>query len=53
MFSDLFKGKKVEKIDRIVSFLAILELISQNEISADFSEEENDFILTKNTRGKK
>ena len=34
-FSELFKGKKVEKIDRIVSFLAILELVRNNEITAE------------------
>ena len=34
-FSELFKGKKVEKIDRIVSFLAILELVRNNDITAE------------------
>ena len=34
-FSELFKGKKVEKMDRIVSFLAILELVRNNDITAE------------------
>lgn len=34
-FSELFKGKKVEKIDRIVSFLAILEMVRNNDITAE------------------
>ncbi len=34
-FSELFKGKKPEKIDRIVSFLAILELVRNNDITAE------------------
>ena len=51
-FISAFDGAK-SKPELVAIFLAILELISQNEISADFSEEENDFILTKNTRGKK
>ena len=34
-FSELFKGKKVEKIDRIVSFLEILELVRNNDITAE------------------
>lgn len=33
-FSELFAGKKTEKIDRIVSFLAILELVRNNDITA-------------------
>lgn len=33
-FSELFKGKKPEKIDKIVSFLAILELVRNNDITA-------------------
>ena len=34
-FSELFKSKKVEKMDRIVSFLAILELVRNNDITAE------------------
>lgn len=34
-FSELFKGKKAEKMDRIVSFLAILELVRNNDITAE------------------
>ena len=33
-FSELFKGKKAEKMDRIVSFLALLELVRNNEVNA-------------------
>ena len=33
-FSELFAGKKPEKIDKIVSFLAILELVRNNDITA-------------------
>ena len=33
-FSELFAGKKPEKIDKIVSFLAILELVRNNDIIA-------------------
>lgn len=34
-FSELFKGKKPEKMERIVSFLAILELVRNNDITAE------------------
>ncbi len=34
-FSALFKGKKPEKMERIVSFLAILELVRNNDITAE------------------
>lgn len=34
LFSELFAGKKPEKIDRIVSFLAILELVKGNHVRA-------------------
>ena len=34
-FSELFKGKKTEKIDRIVSFLALLELVRNNDINVE------------------
>ncbi len=35
LFEELFEGKKVEKIDRIVSFLAILELLRSNKIECE------------------
>ena len=35
LFEELFKDKKVEKIDKIVSFLAILELLRDNKIECE------------------
>ncbi len=35
LFEELFAGKKAEKIDRIVSFLAILELLRSNKIECE------------------
>ena len=35
LFEELFKGKQVEKIDKIVSFLAILELLRDNKIECE------------------
>ena len=35
LFEELFAGKKTEKIDRIVSFLAILELLRSNKIECE------------------
>ena len=51
-FISAFDGAK-SKPELVAIFLAVLELISQNKIVADFSEEENDFILKENKRGKK
>ena len=51
-FISAFDGAK-SKPELVAIFLAVLELISQNKIIADFSEEENDFILKENKRGKK
>lgn len=51
-FKSAFDGAK-SKPELVAIFLAILELISQNKIVADFSDEKNDFILKENTRGKK
>jgi len=34
-FHELFEGKEPQKIDRIVSFLAVLELLRSNKIDAD------------------
>ena len=51
-FISAFEGAK-SKPELVAIFLAILELISQNKIVADFSEDENDFILKENVRGKK
>ena len=33
-FSELFTGNKPDKMERIVSFLAILELVRNNDINA-------------------
>ena len=33
-FHELFEGKKVDRIDRIVSFLAVLELLRNNKVDA-------------------
>ena len=51
-FLSAFEGAK-SKPELVAIFLAILELVSQNKITADFNEKENDFILKENTRGKK
>ena len=51
-FLSAFEGAK-SKPELVAIFLAILELVSQNRITADFNEQENDFILKENTRGKK
>ena len=46
-FLSAFDGAK-SKPELVAIFLAVLELISQNKITADFSEKENDFILKRN-----
>ena len=51
-FLSAFEGAK-SKPELVAIFLAILELVSRNKITADFNEKENDFILKENTRGKK
>lgn len=51
-FISAFDGAK-SKPELVAIFLAILELISQNKITAEFSEAENDFVLKETTRGKK
>ncbi|MBR4721240.1 MAG: segregation/condensation protein A [Clostridia bacterium] len=51
-FISAFDGAK-SKPELVAIFLAVLELISQNKIIAEFSDEENDFILKENKRGKK
>lgn len=51
-FISAFDGAK-SKPELVAIFLAILELISRSKIQAEFSEKENDFILTEVTRGKK
>ena len=45
MFSDLFKDKKTEKIDRIVSFLAILELVRDNKVVATQKDSFDDILI--------
>ena len=45
MFSELFKGKKTEKIDRIVSFLAVLELVRDNKVIATQKDSFDDILL--------
>ncbi|MBR4173134.1 MAG: segregation/condensation protein A [Clostridia bacterium] len=51
-FISAFDGAK-SKPELVAIFLAVLELISQNKIVADYNEDEKDFILKENTRGKK
>lgn len=45
-FNTVFK-KEESKPEKIATFLAILEMIKLNKISADYDEEEEDFIITK------
>lgn len=45
MFSELFKDKKTEKIDRIVSFLAILELVRDNKVVATQKDSFEDILI--------
>lgn len=51
-FISAFDGAK-SKPELVAIFLAILELISGGRIAADYSDKDRDFILKKNTRGKK
>jgi len=49
LFEELFTGKKPEKIDRIVSFMAILELLRDNKINCE-QEKPFDSILIEEKR---
>ena len=49
LFEELFEGKKPEKIDRIVSFMAILELLRDNKINCE-QEKPFDSILIEEKR---
>ena len=49
-FISAFDGA-TSKPELVAIFLAILELISRNRLTADFSEDENDFILKQNQKG--
>lgn len=44
-FEKVFK-KEESKPEKIATFLAILEMIKLNKITADYDDEENDFIIT-------
>ena len=50
-FHELFEGKKADKIDRIVSFLAVLELLRNNRIDAT-QKKPFDVILIEEKGGK-
>ena len=45
LFSELFEGKKPEKIDRIVSFLAVLELVRNNKVDAEQKHNFDDILI--------
>ena len=49
LFDELFAGKKPEKIDKIVSFMAILELLRDNKINCE-QEKPFDSILIEEKR---
>lgn len=49
LFEELFEGKKPEKIDRVVSFMAILALMRDNKISCE-QEKPFDSILIEEKR---
>ncbi|MCH5184654.1 MAG: segregation/condensation protein A [Oscillospiraceae bacterium] len=45
-FSEVF-SKKRSKPERIATFLALLEMIKENKITADYSDEEHEYIITR------
>ncbi len=51
-FHELFEGKKVDRIDRIVSFLAVLELLRNNKVDATQKKPFDVILLEEKGEGK-